>query len=123
MRALGRKSFASFAAISLPIQRVLSAMQIDDQAVREDAARMALGPSCVSPAPQLKRDWSSSPEFGWIPANLCDLSKGYFATTFPSSNPSCPATQSGLLPPMRYQRPEAERSELKRAFCSSLSEL
>jgi hypothetical protein len=56
--------------------RVLSAMQIDDRAVREDAARMALGPSCVSPAPQLKRDWSSSPEFGWIPANLCDLSKG-----------------------------------------------
>jgi hypothetical protein len=44
-------------------------MQIDDQSVREDAARgmMALGPSCVSPAPQLKRDWSSSPEFGWIP--------------------------------------------------------
>ena len=36
----------------------------------------ALGLSCVSPPPQLKRDWSSSPEFGWIPANLCDLSKG-----------------------------------------------
>jgi hypothetical protein len=53
-------------------------MQIDDQSVREDAARgmMALRPSCVSPAPQLKRDWSSSPEFGWIPANLCDFSKG-----------------------------------------------
>ena len=33
-------------------------------------------PSCVSPALQLKREWSPWPEFGWIPANLCDLSKG-----------------------------------------------
>src|SRR6516165_986482 len=31
-----------------------------------------------------------------IPGNLCDLSKGYFATTFLSSNLTCPATQSGL---------------------------
>jgi len=27
----------------------------------------ALGPSCVSPAPQLKREQSLWPEFGWIP--------------------------------------------------------
>ena len=54
-----------------------SAMQIDDQRVREDARGMlAPGPSCVPPAPQLKREWSPWPEFGWIPANLCDLSKG-----------------------------------------------
>ena len=33
------------------------------------------GPSCVSSAPQLKREWSRWPEFGWIPANLCDFSK------------------------------------------------
>ena len=26
------------------------------------------------------------PEFGWITGNLCDLSKGYFATTFLSSS-------------------------------------
>jgi hypothetical protein len=32
--------------------------------------------SCVSPTPQLEREESPEPEFGWIPANLCDLSKG-----------------------------------------------
>ena len=36
----------------------------------------APAPSCVSTALQLKREWSPWPEFGWIPANLCDLSKG-----------------------------------------------
>jgi len=36
-------------------------------------------------------------EFGWITGNLCDLSKGYFATTFLSSSPPTPATQSGLF--------------------------
>ena len=41
----------------------------------------------------------SRPEFGWITGNLCDLSKGYFATTFLSSSLTCPATQSGLLQP------------------------
>src|SRR6516162_9686502 len=30
------------------------------------------------------------------PRNLCDLSKGYFATTFLSSSPPTPASQSGL---------------------------
>jgi hypothetical protein len=34
------------------------------------------GPSCVSPAPQLKREWSPWPEVGRIPSNLCDFSKG-----------------------------------------------
>jgi hypothetical protein len=34
--------------------------------------------------------------FGWITGNLCDLSKGYFATTFLSSSLTCPATQSRL---------------------------
>jgi hypothetical protein len=57
--------------------RVISAMQIDDQRVREDARRMlAPGPSCVFPLPQLKREWSLWPEFGWSPGNLRDLSKG-----------------------------------------------
>jgi hypothetical protein len=31
-----------------------------------------------------------------IPGNLCELSKAYFATTFLSSSPPTPATQSGL---------------------------
>ena len=33
-------------------------------------------PELRIPALQLKREWSPWPEFGWIPANLCDLSKG-----------------------------------------------
>jgi hypothetical protein len=56
----------------------------------------ALSPSCVSSTPQLKREWSPWPEFGWIPGNLCHLSKGYFAMTFLSSSPTCPATQSAF---------------------------
>jgi hypothetical protein len=34
------------------------------------------GPSCVSPATQLKREWALWLKFGWIPGNLRDLSKG-----------------------------------------------
>jgi hypothetical protein len=30
---------------------------------------LAAGPSCVSPALQLKREWSPWPEFGGFPAN------------------------------------------------------
>jgi hypothetical protein len=37
---------------------------------------------------------------GWIPGNLCDLSKGYFTTTFLSSSPTTSATQSGLCEPI-----------------------
>src|SRR5215469_13174314 len=47
-----------------------------DQRVREGAGCWPPGPSCVSPAPQLKREWSPWPEFGWFPANLRDFSKG-----------------------------------------------
>src|SRR5262249_16794230 len=35
----------------------------------------------------------------WITGNLCELSKGYFATTFLSSSLTCPASQSGLWEP------------------------
>jgi hypothetical protein len=57
--------------------RVNSAMQIDDQRVREDTRGMlAPGPSCVPPAPQLKREWSLWPEFGLDPGNPRELSKG-----------------------------------------------
>src|SRR5262249_34692552 len=45
------------------------------QRVGEGAGCWLLGPSCVSPAPQLKREWSPWPEFGWFPANLRDFSK------------------------------------------------
>jgi hypothetical protein len=55
----------------------ISAVQIDDQRVREDARGMlAPGPSCVPPAPQLKREWSLWPEFGSDPGNPRELSKG-----------------------------------------------
>jgi hypothetical protein len=33
-------------------------------------------PELLIPALQLKREWSPWPEFGLIPANPCDLSKG-----------------------------------------------
>jgi len=76
-------------------------MRLDDQAPRatHSAEILALGPSCVSPTSQLKRERSASPEFAWIPGNLRDLSKGYFAPTFLSSSLTCPATQSGLYQP------------------------
>jgi hypothetical protein len=47
-----------------------------DQRVREGAGCWPPGSSCVSPAPQLKREWSPWPEFDWFPANLRDFSKG-----------------------------------------------
>jgi len=48
----------------------ISAVQIDDQRVREDARGMlAPGPSCVPPAPQLKRELSLWLEFGLILGN------------------------------------------------------
>ena len=49
-----------------------SAMQMDDQRVREDARGML----ARTPAPQLKREWSLWPEFGLDPANPRELSKG-----------------------------------------------
>jgi hypothetical protein len=47
-----------------------------------------------SPTPQLKREWSLWPEIAWIRGNPARLSKGYFVTTYLSSSPTCPATQS-----------------------------
>src|SRR5262252_11038647 len=40
-------------------------------------------------------------EIRWITRNLYDLSKAYFAVTFLSSSPTCPARQSGLYQPTR----------------------
>src|SRR5262249_31099954 len=70
------------------------------------------GPSCVSPATQLKREWSLWLEFGWIPGNMCDLSKLKFATTFLSSSLTCPATQS--VSPRAEIRPEINNCRLRR---------
>ena len=57
----------------------ISAVQIDDQRVREDARGMlAPGPSCVPQAPQLKREWSLWPEFGLDPWKSVRPFKGIF---------------------------------------------
>jgi hypothetical protein len=61
-----RNGVAGFAAAELSL----------DQRVREGAGCWPPGQSCVSPPPQLKREWSPWPEFGWFPANLRDFSKG-----------------------------------------------
>src|SRR5215510_11016966 len=62
---------------SRPI-RAFSATPHDGQrpcrTLAEDPGRTQ--PELRIPALQLKREWSPGPEFGWIPANLCDLSKG-----------------------------------------------
>src|SRR5262249_14590442 len=52
------------------------------------------GPELRLPPSQLEREYSLRPEFGWITGNLCELSKGYFATTSLSSSPPTPASQS-----------------------------
>ena len=57
--------------------RVNSAMQIDDQRVREDARGMLHRARAAYPrAPHLKREWSLWPEFGLGPGNPRELSKG-----------------------------------------------
>src|SRR5262245_6104018 len=47
-----------------------------DQRPQVAAEILALGPSCVSPPLQLKREWSPWPEFGSDPGNPRELSKG-----------------------------------------------
>jgi hypothetical protein len=57
---------------------------------------------------QLKREQSLWWEFGWIPGNLCDLSKGYFVTTFlsssPTTQPRSPVSTSEFKPIARRSR-------------------
>src|SRR6516162_6146300 len=43
------------------------------------------------PALQLKREWSPWPEFGWIPANLCDLSGFRVIQLLPGAGPASAA--------------------------------
>src|SRR6516225_413736 len=52
-------------------------------------------------------------EIRWITRNLYDLSKAYFAVTFLSSSPTCPAMQSGLH---RLKNGTAPRDRLVRAL-------
>ena len=40
------------------------------------AERLLKIPTCVSPALQLKREWSPGPEFGWIPRKSVRPFKG-----------------------------------------------
>jgi len=44
------------------------------QRIVDDPGRT--GPELRIRTPQLKREWSPWPEFGWFPANLRDFSKG-----------------------------------------------
>src|SRR6516225_1246065 len=63
---------------SRPI-RAFSATPHDGQhpcrTLAEDPSRTQ-PPSCVSPALQLKREWSPGPEFGWIPRKSVRPFKG-----------------------------------------------
>ena len=57
--------------------RYVGAPSASSNRVREDACGMlAPGPSCVCDRCSSNANGSLWPEFGWIPANLCDLSKG-----------------------------------------------
>src|SRR6516225_3739246 len=56
-----------------------------------------------------------------IPGNLCDLSKGYFATTFLSSSPTCPAKQSRLCGVFRACRNTCDIPEDLRGVTESLT--
>jgi hypothetical protein len=72
------------------ISRVISAMQIDDQRLREDARGMpTLGPSRVPPAPQLKREWSRG-------QNSARFQEIRATSQRDILSPICPATRSGL---------------------------
>jgi hypothetical protein len=85
--SLDQPKIAAIPAISAIEQRARASIP---------AEILARGLSCVSATLQLKREWSLWPEFCWIPGNLCEFSKGYFAPTFLSSSPPTPATQSDL---------------------------
>jgi hypothetical protein len=55
--------------VAAPLAAILasSAIRLDDQRPRGHPADiLALGPSCVSPTSQLKRERSALPEFAWI---------------------------------------------------------
>src|SRR5215831_21156537 len=56
-----------------------------------------------------------------IPGNLCDLSKGYFATTFLSSSPPTPAKQSRLCGVFRACRNTCDIPEDLRGVTESLT--
>jgi hypothetical protein len=74
-------------------------MQLDDQ--RPSAQEHLLrswrqAPSCVSPAPQLKREWSLLTSFGRANGNYHDISNTWLAHGYLSSSPLTPGRQSGV---------------------------
>jgi hypothetical protein len=76
-----------FGSAEIAATRVISARQIDGRKTPINRARAAYLPRRSSNANSLcGRNSAGSPE--------SDLSKGYFATTFLSSNLTCPARQS-----------------------------
>jgi hypothetical protein len=65
------------AKVRLSLPKTLSVFQQGIarlQRIVDDPGRT--GASCISPALQLKREWSPRPEFGSDPENPRDLSKG-----------------------------------------------
>src|SRR6516165_1133251 len=68
--------------------KVVCVQRVDEGHIVESA----LGHPARRPNPRPPRDFGNR----WITRNLYDLSKAYFAVTFLSSSPTCPATQSAL---------------------------
>ena len=86
-----------------PVEVIIVAMVAPPSRLSSLSTRACFEPAQAS----LLRSWRfphaaaqtriiSVPEFCWFPGNPCELSKGYFATTFLSSSLTCPATHSGL---------------------------
>jgi hypothetical protein len=84
-------------------RQFLPSRRLTNTRARRAAEILALGPSC---RPQRRSSNAKSlcgQNFGCIPGNLRDISKGYFAMTFLSSNPTSSAMQSGLWPETRFK--------------------
>src|SRR5258708_34831876 len=96
--------------ISRKSRQFLPSQRLSNARASIPAEILARGLSCVSATLQLKREWSLWPEFGRIPGNLCEFSKGYFAPTFLSSSPPTPATQSGVYQPIHERCVAAENT-------------
>jgi hypothetical protein len=74
----------------------------------------ALSPGCISPAPQLKREWSLLANFGRANRSYHEISNTGLAHGFLSSSPTCPATQWSLC----SLRPTLKR-ELRPRVCQT----
>src|SRR5262245_38425239 len=87
-----------------PASRKGSAKNRGNSCQRKHPAEiLALGPSCASHRRSSNANSLCGRKFGWITGNLCDLSKGYFATTFLSSSP-LHAQPGSRVPPTEESR-------------------